>query len=56
MTPPGGSPGRTLPVRNADVLVTMDGRAVIEGGHLCPVDLGSLVGRHNRLARTLVAG
>jgi hypothetical protein len=62
------TPGGTLLVRNADVLVTMegqrreirggglDGRVVVEDGRLGPVDLGSLVERHNRIARRLVAG
>lgn len=37
-------------------LSIVDGRTVVEGGHLRTVDLGPLIERHNRLAHRLVRG
>ena len=36
--------------------VVINGRVVVEDGHLRPVDLPSVIERHNRLSRRLVAG
>ena len=36
--------------------VVINGRVVVENGRLRSIDLGSVIERHNRLSRTLVAG
>jgi hypothetical protein len=36
--------------------VVINGRVVVEEGRLRTVDLPSVIERHNRLSRTLVAG
>jgi hypothetical protein len=37
-------------------LSIINGRTVVEDGHLLTVDLGPVVERHNRMARDLVSG
>ena len=37
-------------------LSVINGRVVVEDGHLLTVDLGPVIERHNRIARELVFG
>ena len=37
-------------------LAIVNGRVIVEEGHLLTVDLGPVIERHNRIARALVRG